>query len=529
MWIAISNAIGSRQGVGGGPGPSPGYTPPLDTYTGATAAYSVRKLSSSYSGPCIEAYRVSDGATQDIGFDSAGLIDTAAIISFAGGGEVRVQTWYDQSGNGNNATNATPAGQPQIYDGSSVITTNGKPSLLHASDNNWLSRQTNITGTVTNFYVFIASDTNYSLHGGGTNLLATSGSSSSAGTTTGLYINSVQFTGSTRDDLYTAFGTSQVLSSDNVRVGDPLEGLVIFGYKATAASGFNFNDGNVQEVITWNSDQTSIRTGLEANLNSYFQVTNLPDYTSGLLYDYPGAAAAYSVRSLSNTAIKCMRVRRTVSPFDEQDIGFDSNGDLDIAAISTFGGSDPLTVSAWYDQSGQSRHATQAVAGSQPSIYDGAAVITENGKPIVTTGGIYTALQADIPGTSAKDLSIFSVSKFDGTYNHAGSIGNATFFAARNNSSGTVFENWQIAPSGFINGASFTGNQDNLYDNYFDTQTLFTGIDGQKGAATVYIATNPISNFWQSNDVQEWILFEDTDPSNRTGIESNINTYFSIY
>ena len=368
--------------------PSSGaYTPPLDTYTGATAAYSVRKLSSSYSGSCIEAYRVSDGATQNIGFDSAGLIDTAAIISFAGGGEVRVQTWYDQSGNGNNATNATPAGQPQIYDGSSVITTNGKPSLLHASDNNWLSRQTNITGTVTNFYVFIASDTNYSLHGGGTNLLATSGSSSSAGTTTGLYINSVQFTGSTRDDLYTAFGTSQVLSSDNVRVGDPLEGLVIFGYKATAASGFNFNDGNVQEVITWNSDQTSIRTGLEANLNSYFQVTNLPDYTSGLLYDYPGAAAAYSVRSLSNTAIKCMRVRRTVSPFDEQDIGFDSNGDLDTAAIASFGGSDPLTVSAWYDQSGQSRHATQATAGSQPQIYNGTAVITENGKPALDFDG----------------------------------------------------------------------------------------------------------------------------------------------
>ena len=132
MWIAISNAIGQRVGTGGGPGPSPGYTPPLDTYTGATAAYSVRKLSSTYSGSCIEAYRVIDGATQDIGFDGDGLIDTAAIIAFGGPSEVRVRTWYDQSGNGLDAVQTTAADMPRIYDGSTIYEEGGEPTLSWA-------------------------------------------------------------------------------------------------------------------------------------------------------------------------------------------------------------------------------------------------------------------------------------------------------------------------------------------------------------------------------------------------------------
>ena len=244
----------------------------LDTYTGAAAAYSVRKLDKDYTGNCMRIRRDSDDSETDIGFDSSGDLDTAAIASHCGSASGHVVTWYDQSGNSNNATQSNSSKQPQIYNGSAVITVNGKPSLLHVSNNNCLSRSTNITGTVTNFYVFIAADSNYSLHGGGTNLLAQSHSSSSAGTTTGLYINNVQFTGSTRGDLHTAFGTSQVLSSDNVRVGDPNQGLNIFGYKAQAGAGFNFSSGNVQEVVTWNSDQSSNRSGIETNINNYYSI-----------------------------------------------------------------------------------------------------------------------------------------------------------------------------------------------------------------------------------------------------------------
>ena len=92
MWIAIQNAVGARQGVGGGPGPTPPYTPPMDAYP-ADVAYSVRLVSTSYTGPCIEAYRVSDGATQDIGFDSNGRISATELAAFSGGSVLEVQTW----------------------------------------------------------------------------------------------------------------------------------------------------------------------------------------------------------------------------------------------------------------------------------------------------------------------------------------------------------------------------------------------------------------------------------------------------
>ena len=54
-----------------------------------------------------------------------------------------VTTWYDQSGNGYNATQGTAANQPQIVSSGSVLTTNGKPSAFFDGTND--SMQT--TGT----------------------------------------------------------------------------------------------------------------------------------------------------------------------------------------------------------------------------------------------------------------------------------------------------------------------------------------------------------------------------------------------
>ena len=105
-------------------GASPSFTGLLDTYPGANFAYSIRRLSSIFTGSAFQARRVSDSATQDIGFIGENL-DTAALTTFAGGGECRVSIWYDQSGNGINATTSLgDTYQPSITDGSGVIYTN---------------------------------------------------------------------------------------------------------------------------------------------------------------------------------------------------------------------------------------------------------------------------------------------------------------------------------------------------------------------------------------------------------------------
>jgi hypothetical protein len=120
-------------------------TPLLDTYSGAAAAYSLRKLNSSYTGPAIEVYAGTNG-TADIGFNVFGELDTVALAAHCGNQNGTVRTWYDQSGNGNHATQGVAGNQPKIYDGAttSVVTDgNGKPEMLCTSD--WFALNSSIT------------------------------------------------------------------------------------------------------------------------------------------------------------------------------------------------------------------------------------------------------------------------------------------------------------------------------------------------------------------------------------------------
>ena len=104
-------------------------TPLLDTYSGAAAAYSLRLLDSTYTGSAIRVRRSSDNTEQDIGFNVFGELDTVSLLAFAGTGDAFVKTWYDQSGNSNDATQTTTANQPKIVSSGAVIVENGKPAL----------------------------------------------------------------------------------------------------------------------------------------------------------------------------------------------------------------------------------------------------------------------------------------------------------------------------------------------------------------------------------------------------------------
>jgi hypothetical protein len=95
------------------------FTGLLDTYTGAAAAYSLRLLRSAYTGDAIRVRRASDNTEQDIGFVSNEL-DISALTTFCSGTNGFVKTWYDQSGNGYDATQTTDASQPQIVSSGSV-------------------------------------------------------------------------------------------------------------------------------------------------------------------------------------------------------------------------------------------------------------------------------------------------------------------------------------------------------------------------------------------------------------------------
>lgn len=567
MWIAISNAIGSRQLVGGGPGPGPGPDPVPSLPGGFAAAYSVRKLDSAYAGSCLEAYRVSDGATQDIGFDGNGDLDTAAIISFAGGGEVRVRTWYDQSGNGVDATQTTDTFMPRIYDGAAIYEENGKPTLAWTAQGQHMDTTPNESITAqSNFVVFNMNSTS----GGFARVLAQAETGQDdyfAGQYSALLksptVNSLMATydgnGAPEVNNASAYNTQHLWTAiangtaSDVWLDSGTEGSASTTLSPTlnmanltirtigGAAGFNQDRlvGNIQEVLIYNTDEEAAgnRGNIEYNVNDYYSIFsgNQGAPTSGFLFDYSGAAAAYSVRQLSNNATLALRVRRNVAPFDEQDIGFDSNGDLDTAAIATFGGSDALTVSRWYDQSGNLFNATPPSSGAQPRIYDGASVELENGKPVMaplnnnTQFRVSLDLVGDFVDMFAVQQRYSTLSMGFGTTSTNGS-----WFGYARNASGSASSPSDSMEYG-INGGALEALKTRL-SLYNDTanQTL-----------VYYRNPNPTRPFTASwTDLvlgyhtggismprfQEVILWQNDDQiANRTGIESNINGYFNVY
>ena len=109
--------------------------PLLNTYANSQAAYSLRKLNSSYSGPAINVRRTSPtAASQDIGFTAAGVLDVGALSTFCGSGDGFVQIWYDQSGNGRNASQASTALQPKIFSSGFTLYVNSKPAVQFNGD-----------------------------------------------------------------------------------------------------------------------------------------------------------------------------------------------------------------------------------------------------------------------------------------------------------------------------------------------------------------------------------------------------------
>jgi hypothetical protein len=128
--IAIFNGIS----VGRPCIPMAGGSLLLDQYgSDIEAAYSVRKLSSSYAGSSIRVRRSSDNSEQDIGFDANGDLDTSALTTFVGANNGYVVKWYDQSGNSNDAVQTTSSAQPHIVASSVISTHGGKPAVTQST------------------------------------------------------------------------------------------------------------------------------------------------------------------------------------------------------------------------------------------------------------------------------------------------------------------------------------------------------------------------------------------------------------
>lgn len=105
----------------------------LDSYPGASVAYSLRQLSSSYTGSAIRVRRSSDNTEQDINF-IGGVLDTSTLLTFCGAGNGFITRWYDQSGNLKDNIQSSLSAQPRIVLAGSLETLNSKPAINYLSN-----------------------------------------------------------------------------------------------------------------------------------------------------------------------------------------------------------------------------------------------------------------------------------------------------------------------------------------------------------------------------------------------------------
>jgi len=266
----------------GGSAPAPAYAGFGDAYGGVTAYYSLRKFTEAETLNAIRVRRSSDDTEQDIGFDSNGDLDTTALLAFVGTGGTDngyVTTWYDQAGS-NDATNSTASEQPLIVDGGSVVTENGKAIIQRVDNSSTLKTSyapNDGAATKTMIFVGDVSPTRGILIGSSTGssdyvFFSQDGSSSTIvsnnATLSNEYLNGNSWVYADRNDVYDDL-TSQGLVFANVQFSFVVNDMCL-GYQADVTS--NTRMMNYQELIIFDSDQSSNRTGIETNINDHFDI-----------------------------------------------------------------------------------------------------------------------------------------------------------------------------------------------------------------------------------------------------------------
>ena len=218
--------------------------------------------------------------------DFVGAISFVSAIQTTADGAVT--TFYDQSGNGNNATNSTASEQPLVVSGGGVLVDgNGKAKIQATAATQYLTATRIDPNPLYSFYALEK----------GTSTGAFSGF-------TGQWTDSYAiFFGSTRASVFDTSGTrhnvsrgttmtsgnryliSAVFDNDieiyqdgtlegsvsgvgDLRFSNTAQKLRFFSYSANNSD----PDSCLQEVIIFNSDQSTNRTGIETNINDHFDI-----------------------------------------------------------------------------------------------------------------------------------------------------------------------------------------------------------------------------------------------------------------
>jgi hypothetical protein len=293
-----------------------------------------------------------------------------------------------------------------------------------------------------------------------------------------------------------------------------------------------------------------------------------------ILDSFSNAATALSFRKLRSAySGSCIKVRRS-SDDTELDIGFVNNV-LDTSSLLTFVGSGDGFVSVWYDQSGEGNNALQSILISQPKIVDTGSVLLEGGKPTIdfsAENNYFIIWNNETAPTIFQDMSdAISVLSLETSYVISGPgyewFNSETIIELRENSSATgtgvpfsigytdskfgfgVTDNYTTNDEikfsntislgrrlsiSIVNGDDLDVNLNSVssIDTSFTSSTGDRSVGSGDSSLTIGVRTRDggqIDNDRYAGNMQEIIIYKANQTSNISGLENNINDYYSIY
>lgn len=316
------------------------------------------------------------------------------------------------------------------------------------------------------------------------------------------------------------------------------------------------------EIGSINAD-TSVKLGTTTIQSGYIGFKQFYNTYTSILDLYPSAYHAHSLRKLKSTYTGfCLRIRRTTTTptitTTTVDLGFDvyntismnspvsvvsglgttlakTLGEFAIGAVDGFTEHSVINVVTWYDQSG-SMHLTQGNAGNQPRLVrldSGVATLeTTNSKVAVRfIAANLTRLQFSTTAITLNNVSSYVLGN---SINSNGSfyqiLATPRFYLPNNN-----FISYNTANT-FSGIGSIVGIRKlfelvcgttitNAYANG-NNLTPTAGVSSVSNASTS-IRLGLVSTLYAEGYIQEAISFVGT--SNRTQIETDINTYYTVW
>jgi hypothetical protein len=279
MHVSLDSALGRQRRLN-----SVGESV-LQIAPNAKAAYSLRSLTGG-DPKVVRVRRDTGGAAGDNDeqdFTVSG-ISSGALVDFVGSGnDGFVDTWYDQSGNGRNAVQATAGSQPKIVNSGSLVVLSGVPALsFDGSSDSFAATGFAFSPSGDFLAVTVSKISNGNLidtrDGGSDGFFIQQGSSDFRYRYNG--DGSINVSGNDQHIVataelngttLTAYKNSSSAGTDTVTAGLSTTQALSIG--KVAFSSANTVEGSVQEVILYDTDKSANRAALETNIISHYGIS----------------------------------------------------------------------------------------------------------------------------------------------------------------------------------------------------------------------------------------------------------------